>query len=139
LPGVLLWAIDGRKRLLERGHFVQPASAKETIRDMENSSNPLKPFLDDPKTGNWTGPSVALMAVRDGQGIPHFSVRSRQYRYTLCANGEEELYDHQSDPHEWTNLFDSEEHLETKKELRKELMTLLNDTRVPEGYPASPA
>ena len=44
------------------------------------------------------------MAIRDGEAAPHFSVRSRRYRYTLCGNGEEELYDHQRDPHEWTNL-----------------------------------
>jgi hypothetical protein len=68
------------------------------------------------------------MAIRDGQEDPHFSVRSRRYRYTLCANGEEELYDHQVDPHEWKNLFNSEEHLEIKKKLRIELKSMLPET-----------
>ena len=34
----------------------------------------------------------------------HFSIRTERYRYILYRNGEEELYDHQIDAHEWTNL-----------------------------------
>ena len=34
----------------------------------------------------------------------HHSVRSERYGYTLTSNGEEELYDHLNDPHEWNNL-----------------------------------
>src|SRR5690606_6286310 len=29
LPGILLWAIEGLRRLYERGHFLQPASGEE--------------------------------------------------------------------------------------------------------------
>ncbi len=94
----------------------------------------LKPFLNDPNTQSWNGPPVALMAIRDGQETPHFSVRSHQYRYTLCANGEEEFYDHDADPHEWKNLSTSEEHVTIKKDHREKLMTLLRDTKMPEGY-----
>jgi len=107
--------------------------------DLALDGHSLRSFLDDPNTRNWTGPSVALMAIRDGQEVPHFSVRSHQHRYTLCANGEEELYDHHVDPHEWTNLSTREEHLGIRNKLRNELMTLLKGTRMPEGYPASPA
>lgn len=32
------------------------------------------------------------------------SVRSERWRYTRYADGSEELYDHESDPNEWTNL-----------------------------------
>lgn len=32
------------------------------------------------------------------------AVRSRDWRYIRYADGTEELYDHRSDPHEWTNL-----------------------------------
>jgi len=94
----------------------------------------LNPFLNDPNTQNWNGSPVALMAIRDGQETPHFSVRSHQYRYTLCANGEEEFYDHDADPHEWKNLSTSEEHVTIKKDHREKLMTLLRDTKMPEGY-----
>ena len=51
----------------------------------------------------------------------HFSVRSERYRYIRCRNGEEELYDHRNDPHEWTNLVSSPEHQEILKQMRKQL------------------
>jgi arylsulfatase A-like enzyme len=94
----------------------------------------LRPFLEDPNTNNWTGPSAALMAIRDGRETPHFSVCSHQYRYTLCANGEEEFYDHYADPHEWTNLAENEEYTTIKNKLREELMAMLRESKIPKGY-----
>lgn len=35
---------------------------------------------------------------------PHFSVRTRHMRLISYRNGDTELYDHRSDPYEWTNL-----------------------------------
>lgn len=32
------------------------------------------------------------------------SIRDHRWRYIRYANGDEELYDHNTDPHEWTNL-----------------------------------
>ena len=77
---------------------------------------------------------MAFMGIRDGKAPPHFSVRSRRYRYTLCANGEEELYDHDADPHEWTNLAGNPKHAEAQERLRKELMAILRSTKVPKGF-----
>jgi hypothetical protein len=74
------------------------------------------------------------MGIRDGNANPHFSVRSRRYRYTLCGNAEEELYDHENDPNEWTNLAGKLEQAETKKRLREELMAILRATRTPKGF-----
>ncbi|WP_419195078.1 sulfatase [Novipirellula herctigrandis] len=37
-------------------------------------------------------------------GFKNHSVRTAQYRYIQYQNGDEELYDHQNDPYEWTNL-----------------------------------
>jgi hypothetical protein len=34
----------------------------------------------------------------------HFSLRTRRFRYILCRDGEQELYDHDNDPNEWNNL-----------------------------------
>jgi arylsulfatase A-like enzyme len=34
----------------------------------------------------------------------HHAVRSARWRYIRYADGSQELYDHQADPHEWTNL-----------------------------------
>jgi putative DNA primase/helicase len=45
LPGILLWAIEGWKRLRQRGRFVQPASAAEAIRDLEDLASPVSAFV----------------------------------------------------------------------------------------------
>jgi arylsulfatase A-like enzyme len=95
----------------------------------------LRPLLEDPENGRWDGPPVAFMGIRDGKEDPHFSVRSERYRYTLCANGEEELYDHDRDPHEWTNLAGDPEHAETRKKLRNEMTAILRRTTIPKGFP----
>lgn len=41
LPGILLWAIDGWKRLRARGRFVQPESSKDAIDDMMDLASPV--------------------------------------------------------------------------------------------------
>ena len=48
----------------------------------------------------------AVMVYRRGQ----CAVRSRRWRYIRYADGGEELYDHESDPNEWTNLAGRPEH-----------------------------
>jgi putative DNA primase/helicase len=45
LPGILLWAIEGWRRLKARGHFVQPASAEDAIQDLEDLASPIRPFV----------------------------------------------------------------------------------------------
>lgn len=47
LPGVLLWAIEGWKRLKARGRLQQPASGSDLIEDMEDLSSPIGAFLRD--------------------------------------------------------------------------------------------
>ncbi|MGB0372737.1 MAG: sulfatase [Opitutales bacterium] len=94
----------------------------------------LRPFLENPKTKNWDGPSVAYMAVgksmqdAKGWGIgPHQSVRSERFRYTLTANGEEELYDHYMDPQEWTNVASEPEYASAKADLREQMMKIVGE------------
>jgi putative DNA primase/helicase len=41
LPGILLWSIDGWKRLWERGSFLQPPSGQELINEMRDLSGPV--------------------------------------------------------------------------------------------------
>ena len=64
--------------------------------------------LTAPEEEEWSGPSVAQsMVYRWGSQLPeahNYSVRSRSWRYIRYQNGDEELYDHGSDPNEWTNL-----------------------------------
>lgn len=57
----------------------------------------LVPWLKDP---NKAGTRPALTMHESG----HVSVRTERYRYIRYQSGEEELYDHQNDPNEWTNL-----------------------------------
>ena len=37
-------------------------------------------------------------------GYKNHAIRSERWRYIQYADGTEELYDHQTDPNEWTNL-----------------------------------
>ena len=54
-------------------------------------------LLRDPGAA-WERP--ALMTYLRG----NHAVRSKRWRYIRYSDGSEELYDHQSDPHEWNNL-----------------------------------
>jgi putative DNA primase/helicase len=45
LPSILLWAIDGWKRLQERGYFLQPASGQMLIADLEDLASPISAFI----------------------------------------------------------------------------------------------
>jgi len=47
LPGILNWAIEGWRRLRDRGHFVQPASAMEVVGELEDLGSPIGAFLRD--------------------------------------------------------------------------------------------
>jgi putative DNA primase/helicase len=47
LPGILLWAIEGLKRLRVRGHFVQPKAVSEAVREMEDLASPVLAFVRD--------------------------------------------------------------------------------------------
>lgn len=47
LPGILLWAIEGWRRLKARGHFVQPESGVEAIDEMTELASPISAFAQD--------------------------------------------------------------------------------------------
>ncbi|MFW5829286.1 MAG: sulfatase [Planctomycetota bacterium] len=84
----------------------------------------LRPLLKNPQAGTREGPAVALSSVRGNTGI-HHSVRDLTYRYILCQNGEEELYDHTMDPHEWHNLASDPAHASARATLRESLLGLI--------------
>jgi hypothetical protein len=75
------------------------------------------PLLKDP-TARWDKPVIMT------HGRNNHAVRSQRYRYIRYADGSEELYDHQSDPLEWTNLAGDSQHESTKKELASALPTV---------------
>ncbi len=72
--------------------------------------NSLKPLLRDPKS-HWN--RVAITTYDFGE----FSVRDERYRYTIYIDGSQELYDHQTDTEEWTNLADDPEYVAIKTKL----------------------
>jgi choline-sulfatase len=57
----------------------------------------LRRLLEDPAT-DWDRPAICTF------GPNNHSLRGERYRYTVYADGSQELYDHQRDPEEWKNL-----------------------------------
>ena len=51
----------------------------------------------------------------------HYSVVDHKYRYTLCSDGDEELYDHEKDPNEWVNLAKKTNYFKVKKNLKHQM------------------
>jgi putative DNA primase/helicase len=45
LPGILLWAIEGWRRLNKRGYFLQPASGAAMVEQLEDIASPIGSFL----------------------------------------------------------------------------------------------
>ncbi|MEN8253838.1 MAG: sulfatase-like hydrolase/transferase [Verrucomicrobiota bacterium] len=76
----------------------------------------LRPFLEDPESDKWKGPNAAVTVV----GKDHWSVRTRRWRYIRYKNGAEELYDHDDDPNEWTNLAGNPDFAEQKQTLHRQ-------------------
>lgn len=72
----------------------------------------IVPLLKDPKRP-WERPALTT----HGQG--NHALRNERWRYIRYADGGEELYDHSTDPHEWTNLANRPEHAATKAALAK--------------------
>ncbi len=90
----------------------------------------LKTLLTDPTGRQWLGPKGAVSVVFNKNPVgplkeQNISIRTERWRYTLCANGEEELYDHLYDPNEWTNLALNEEYKDIKARHKKYVQELL--------------
>ena len=47
LPGILLWAIEGWRRLRERGHFVVPASSADALSLLNELASPILAFVEE--------------------------------------------------------------------------------------------
>jgi arylsulfatase A-like enzyme len=71
----------------------------------------LVPLLRDP-TRTWD--DVAITTYGD---YGNFTVRDDRYRYIVYADGEEELYDTETDPNQWTNLAGDPRYDAIKQEL----------------------
>ncbi len=98
-------------------------SAYPTLCDLTNLPKPawleghnIKPLLIDP-AAPWD--KVAITTF----GQNNHAIRTDRWRYIRYANGDEELYDHQNDEYEWTNLASKPEHSALKAELAKKFPT----------------
>ena len=47
LPGIVIWALDGLKRLNERGYFQRPHSADELAADLVDQTSPIRAFVQE--------------------------------------------------------------------------------------------
>ncbi len=101
-----------------------PADPNRDVHGHPLDGHSLRPLMEKPD-GEWGGPSVALTSAKGRTGI-HHSVRSERYRYTLCSNGEEELYDHANDPFEWHNVAGRDEYEDIRKHHRRALLDLVH-------------
>jgi arylsulfatase A-like enzyme len=71
--------------------------------------------------------ATAKQKAKAGPAFPGYSLRTDRYRYTEWDGGKQgvELYDHQADPHEYTNLAKDPKHADTVKQLSAKLGDLL--------------
>jgi len=76
----------------------------------------LVPLLSNP-TSEWDRPVVTT------HGLGNHAVRSERYRLIRYADGSEELYDHEKDPREWTNIASLPESKEIIEKLERFLPT----------------
>ena len=56
----------------------------------------------------------------------NYSLRNRDFRYILYKDGNEELYDHQIDTHEWNNLSENHDYRKIKKKMKRDLLKKIN-------------
>lgn len=111
-----LCSLAGDTRKNDKGHLLDGHS--------------LKPLLDHPEAGQWSGPTEALTALYKWRmnyrpSYESYSLRSRDWRYIRYENGKEELYETTRDPHEWHNLAVKPEHSDRLVGFRQRLRSRL--------------
>ncbi len=72
----------------------------------------LVPLLKNP-AAEWDHPAITT------HHPGNHAVRTERWRYIQYANGDRELYDHESDPHEWHNLAEDPQYADVIEELQE--------------------
>ncbi|NDV61879.1 sulfatase [Puniceicoccales bacterium CK1056] len=129
--------IDLYPTLVDYGQLDQEPNARKNGKSLDGFT--MRGLLENPSANKWEGPPIAITALSSNKpleinepGAPedqHYSIRSERYRYVLTRNGEEELYDHLTDPNEWYNLASRPQYAPVVQTLRKEFFQVINTTR----------
>lgn len=109
----LIWVVPGlTKPKTQSDHPVELISIFPTLLELTQTPVPgdidarsIRPLLANPGI-EWDRAAVTT------HGKGNHAVRDQRWRYIRYADGSEELYDHQTDPYEWTNLASSADHKE---------------------------
>ena len=80
------------------------------VSEQQVEGRSIAPLLESPDRA-WPWPSITTY------GYKNHAARDERWRYIRYRDGSEELYDHQNDPMEWTNLAHLPEHTEAKQRL----------------------
>ncbi|MBK1875858.1 sulfatase [Pelagicoccus mobilis] len=116
-----------------------PRDTRKNDKGAPLDGHSVRPFLENPKSTTWEGPKGALSMIYVGDSRKsysakekrqlknqHWSYRTERWRYIRYNDGAEELYDHDSDPKEWSNLADSPEHRPIKRQLKKQMEEIID-------------
>lgn len=123
--------IDVYPTLAELCGLQAPADllGKSLVPQLSNPADPGKGFaLTQVRRG---GGGMGKKGKKKGEGsggaFPGYSLRTDRWRYTEWDGGEKgvELYDHESDPREYTNLAKDPQHADTVKQLRAKLKAIV--------------
>ena len=79
----------------------------------------LVPLLSDPSGQRWQ--SKPAYSVMGSKRLVQRSIRTERYRYSRYTTDEEELYDHDNDPEEFTNQASNPEYASTLRSLRTKM------------------
>ena len=120
----LLWVVPGLTKpggVCER--TVDFMSIYPTLTDLCGIPTPkhvegpsIRPLLQNPKA-TWDRPALTTYLFNN------HGVRNEGWRYIRYANGDEELYNQETDPNEWTNLANDPKYAPIKTELAKTMPT----------------
>ena len=130
------WRVCTRVPLILRvpkGASGLPAGTRPGVSDKPVSLLSLAPTLTElaglPPHQHHHGPSLLPLLKNPRADWPHvalthlaqpgsFGLSAERFRYIRYAGGDEELYDIRTDPHEWRNLAQEEQHAVTLRRLR---------------------
>lgn len=109
-----LWERSTRVPLIFAGPGVTPGARCDQPVELLDIYPTLVALAGLPPEGGLEGHSLSAQLKDAASSRPwpaitthnlgNHAVRSQHYRFIRYADGSEELYDHRTDPHEWTNL-----------------------------------